>query len=668
MDRKQLADLRNQQLAAWFYFYGTGPGFSAPFPRPCPIRKGHPIKILIHSNSPWTGTGYGQQCAQLAPRLAEAGHDVVISCMTAVHGRPTSWEGITCLPAGYQAYSNDVLPHHARSFFGSGPGLVLVLYDAWTIDPAAIAGLATAVWSPVHSHPMSHGDKMFYGVTGAQPIAMSQYGVREMTAFGLQPCHAPHGILTDVFRPLNESERIGARKILDVPEDAFLIAVVAANKGANPPRKAWGEQFQALARFVRRHPDTIMFVHTIVTSPHGIDLRPIVASLGIEKHVMFSQDYPQIAGLFTPAYIAGLMGCADVLSNPSYGEGFGLAAVEAQACGTPVVVGDNSAQAELCGPGSWKVECQPYWVTEDSAWWHAPRIASIVKAWGLAYAKRGNPRLRAQAREFALRYDADLVFAQHWKPIVEMLEQYAGAVPVRSQVRNHGAVPLPTAESDGLRWIQRGSHTDDWIATGHEEQLGPILDGLLPEGGVFLDVGAHVGRWSLRMAKKASHVYAVEANPVTASVLRAHIELNGIDNVEVIEAAAWDSEELLSLDDPNRRVSGGSTRVVPDAGAGGRQVQAVRLDTRLPLPCVDLIKLDVEGADLRALRGMASLIAHSRPRLLVERHDIYGYYKLSDLTALVESFGYDWSHVTITLAGGGTAPYLTAQPKEDAGV
>ena len=356
------------------------------------------------------------------------------------------------------------------------------------------------------------------------------------------------------------------------------------------------------------------------------------------------------------------MGAADVLLNPSYGEGFGLPIAEAQACGTPVIVGDNSAQAELRGAG-WTAECQPYWSPEDMAWWHAPRIKSVTAALEKAYQHRGDVKLRARAREFALRYDADLVAATYWKPALEMLEQYAGAVPVRSQTRNHGSVPLPTVDDDGLTWILRGHHTGDGLTVGHEDGLAPVFDRLLPEGGVLADVGAHVGRWALRLSRKASRVIAVEANPDTAAVLRANMELNGITNIDVRQVAAWDSHARLRLEDPNGQVTGGSTRVLED---GDGTVQAVPLDDVLAdEPRIDLIKLDVEGADLRALRGMAGTLARCRPKLLVERHDIYGYYELGELTGLLGELGYRWEHCDIMLGNGNMAPYLTAEPEGD---
>ena len=612
------------------------------------------------SNAPWTNSGYGSQAGMLATRLAKAGHSVTITAMTGLSGQPTDWHGIRILPVGYAAYGNDVIGPHARRQFGGGPGLVIALYDAWVFDPQAFAGLAAAMWSPVHSRPMSLGDRMFYAATGAQPIAMSRYGERQMKAAGLQPVYIPHGVDTDTFSPLDDEDRAAARELLGVPADAFLVSMVAANKGTSPPRKSWGEALTAFARFRKRHPEAVLFLHTLLDGGgFGIGLQSIVDDLGIGDAVRVSDQYSLMTGLFTPSYVAGLMGCSDVFLNPSSGEGFGIPAVEAQACGTPVIVGDNSAQTELCGAG-WLVKCQQYWVHEDRAWWHVPEIGSVLGALEKAHTFARRPVMRAKAREFALRYDVDTVFDMYWMPALAMLEQYAGAVPVSLAADGVTQVPLPTAESDGLRWIQRGAHTDDWIATGHEEALAPVLTGLLPDDGVFLDVGAHVGRWALRLSRKASKVIAVEASPDTAAVLRAHIAMNKITNVRVAELAAWDKADRLSLEDANQQVTGGSTRVLE--GADGT-VEAAPLDWALAdEDRIDLVKLDVEGADLHALRGMENLLERCQPVLFIERHDIYGYYQLDELTGLLEELGYSWRHHVAVLQGGAQAPYIIAEP------
>jgi FkbM family methyltransferase len=597
-------------------------------------------------------------------RLPTLGHEVAVSAMNGLDGRPLDWDGTLVLPSGMRPYSNDVLGAHARRVFGDDPGLVLVLYDVWAIDPVPLREFATAAWAPIQSHPVPPADLEFFQASGALPIAMSRYGERELTAAGLQPVYVPHAVDTSVFKPLTDGERSVAREMLGVPGDAFVIAIVAANKDKTPPRKAWGEHLAAFAAFRERHPDARLLVHTLLETPTGVNLTRLVYDLGIAEHVQFTDQYAQVAGLYGPQDVAALYGCADVLSNCSWGEGFGLPVLEAMACGTPVVVSDGSALTELCGSG-WLVETQPYWHPFAESWWHAPIVKEIVAAWEQAYSHARDPQLRAKAREFALGYDADTVLTQHWKPALEMLEQYAGAVPIQPPNRNHGAVPLPTATADGLRWFQRGGNTEDWIAIHHEESLTPVLDGLLPAGGVFVDVGAHVGRWALRLAAKASRVLAVEANPATAAVLRAHIALNDIDNVDVLEMAAWDSETRLDLADPNGKVTGGSTRVVESVEGDGALVQARPLDAVLADWGPDLVKLDVEGADLHAIRGMAATLARCKPTLFIEDHSIYGYYRLDDLKALLGELGYGWREITASLPGGRSAPYIVAAPKED---
>ena len=405
------------------------------------------------SNAPWTNSAYGSQTGMLALRLAKAGHNVTITAMTGLSGQPTDWHGIRILPVGYAAYGNDVIGPHARRQFDGGPGLVIALYDAWVFDPQAFAGLAAAVWSPVHSQPMSLGDRMFYAATRAQPIAMSRYGEKQMKAAGLQPVYIPHGVDTGVFSPLDDEDRAAARELLGVPAGAFLVTMVAANKGTSPPRKSWGEAFTAFSRFRKRHPEAVLFLHTLLDGGgFGIALQAIMDDLGIGDAVRVSDQHSLMTGLFTPSYVAGLMGCSDVFLNPSSGEGFGVPAVEAQACGTPVIVGDNSAQTELCGSG-WLAKCQRYWVHEDRAWWHVPEIGLILGALEKAHTFARRPVMRDKAREFALRYDVDTVFEKYWLPALAMLEQYSGAARVSLAADGATSVPLPTAESDGLRWI-----------------------------------------------------------------------------------------------------------------------------------------------------------------------------------------------------------------------
>jgi FkbM family methyltransferase len=156
---------------------------------------------------------------------------------------------------------------------------------------------------------------------------------------------------------------------------------------------------------------------------------------------------------------------------------------------------------------------------------------------------------------------------------------------------------------------------------------------------VFLDIGAHVGHWALRMASQASQVIAVEPHPGTAEVLRQNISLNGIVNVTVIEAAAWDECITLHIAD------GGKSHSMNGCVMTGQgiPVGAAPVDELVGQDqCVHLVKMDVEGADLHVLRGMRQLVARCWPDLLIEQHHQTGYYTAGDMFDLLTELGYEW--------------------------
>lgn len=373
------------------------------------------MRILIHSNAPWVPTGYGSQTALLLPRLRDMGHEVAVSAFYGLSGSPIEWQGHRVYPAGLSDYGVDVVAGHARHF---GADLVLTLMDFWKLYPVAeqLAEFKVAAWLPNDCTPLSKADAYALKKSRAVPIAMSEFGVKNLVEAGFgDALYAPHGIDTEVFKP--HEDRKALRDELGLA-DRFVIGICSANRDA--VRKGFPEQIAAFARFRKHHnPDAVLLLHTVSRDRGGYDLQEMAADFGISDALVFSDQYAQISGQMTPEMMATWYSACDVFSCCSYAEAFGIPIVEAQACGTPVVVTGGSAMSELCGSG-WRVAGDDFWNPVHRAWWSRPRVDAIVKAYEKAKTKA--PAYREQARTFALGYDVDKVAGKYWAHAMKELE------------------------------------------------------------------------------------------------------------------------------------------------------------------------------------------------------------------------------------------------------
>jgi glycosyltransferase involved in cell wall biosynthesis len=386
------------------------------------------LKVILHSNAPWSPSGYGQQVALFAPRLAE--HvELTLSAFHGLQGGRLTWQGIDVLPCMGGTYGGESILGHAESVFGSARGgLVLTLLDVPALEAPVWRNLDLACWLPVDHDPAPPHVTSFLVETAAIPIAMSRFGLDRLG--GLDPLYVPHGIDTRVFAP-----RDGARARLGLPESAFIVGAVAMNKGV-PSRKSLPLIIEAFARFRAMHPEALLYLHTEITGlfDEGYDLAALFAALDLGPDVVRVADqYRYRLDPEGPEHMADLYSSFDVLLSPSMGEGFGLPVLEAAACGVPSIVTDFTAMSEVCGAG-WKVGYDRV-RTPLRSWQAWPKLDEIVAALEACFAA-DRAALSAQARAHARTYDVDVVFERDWRPaLAELDRRMADRAPVRIPAR-----------------------------------------------------------------------------------------------------------------------------------------------------------------------------------------------------------------------------------------
>ena len=170
-----------------------------------------------------------------------------------------------------------------------------------------------------------------------------------------------------------------------------------------------------------------------------------------------------------------------------------------------------------------------------------------------------------------------------------------------------------------------------------------LLKDLAGDGDTVLDLGAHVGTFSLYAASRGFSVVSVEASPRNAALLAESARQNAFHKMRVIWAAATDKSGVIHFLE-----AGPYGLVTPDAGdARGLTVPAVRVDeviANLDLQRIALVKMDIEGSEVAAVQGMQRLLSDgSAPAILFElnAHTLRLSGRTpSDLFQALESAGY----------------------------
>lgn len=174
-------------------------------------------------------------------------------------------------------------------------------------------------------------------------------------------------------------------------------------------------------------------------------------------------------------------------------------------------------------------------------------------------------------------------------------------------------------EADSLKLSWGGSH-EPFETQFFEENVKP--------GDVIVDIGANIGYYTLYFAKKVTdqgHIYAFEPDPINFGLLEKNIEINEYKNITAVNKAVSNKNEKIKLYicEENR---GDHRTYDSQEGREFVEINATHLDAYFLdfKKQINLIKMDIQGAEYKAIQGMANLLKRKQDVKLVIEFWPYG--------------------------------------------
>jgi len=183
-----------------------------------------------------------------------------------------------------------------------------------------------------------------------------------------------------------------------------------------------------------------------------------------------------------------------------------------------------------------------------------------------------------------------------------------------------GWLPAPAGDvtvrlsDDRILYCARADRTQRTMSLGlYEPAETRLVASLLRPGDVFVDVGAHIGWFTTvgaRQVGASGAVIACEPYPPNTRALRKNLALNNAQNVRVVEQALGSHDGVLSL---AMATDSGSVTALGWAEEARFAVPMATLDhIAADLPEIALLKVDVEGWEIRVLRGATETLSRTR--------------------------------------------------------
>jgi FkbM family methyltransferase len=200
--------------------------------------------------------------------------------------------------------------------------------------------------------------------------------------------------------------------------------------------------------------------------------------------------------------------------------------------------------------------------------------------------------------------------------------------------RKSGSTIIRNFDGDLRMYVDRASFVSSAIYWRgyHSTETANVLKHHLRPDMTFVDVGANLGEITLLAAKRLreGRVLAFEPMPQAFAELSRNVALNNLTNVELFNIGLFDKTASLPMYQKKDIIFGTLNEGVPSLFSAGNDPQEATVPLRRlndvahesGLTRLDVMKIDVEGAELMVLRGAECLIKRFRPLIIVELCDV----------------------------------------------
>ncbi len=371
------------------------------------------LNIMLFSNSPLVKSGYGVTTANLVQLFTKLGHKVSVFAFYGLEGSTLQWEGIDIYGRAHSTWGDDIVWSHCQR---AGADVLISNVDTFVLSNFGRGAVPWVPLTPVMEDPLTPGIRN--SLVGALDIiGISKYGQRTLEDGGVQASHIYLPVQCETYFPVS---RVGARKALGWPEDAYIIGHVGMNRGF---RKGQDVLLNAFREFITEVPNAVLYMHTDMRQHDGINLEALVNRLGLQNNVRFPSRYDAFMGK-TTNWMQGFYNSLDLYVQPSMNEGQGMPLWEAYANGCVAVATDCTALSEaLVGAESIAIQpCNRVWQPGES-WAYEITSDQLVTAMLDAYRRWGKKYVSAQNRQWAIEQVSMPVIGLQWQDKLLELEK-----------------------------------------------------------------------------------------------------------------------------------------------------------------------------------------------------------------------------------------------------